>query len=493
MSSLERSGMQKAVSAGFWNSIDILVRQSIQFIVSVLLARLLGPTDFGIIAVLGFFSGLSQIFLQGLTVALVQRHDTTRDEESAVFWWNMAASLALSAVLLLLAKPVALYFGQPSLDGLMWASAGQIVLTALGAVQVALLTRDLRFAVLVKAGIASSLVSGVVGVAAATLGMGAWALALQMTVAAGLSSAALWALSDWRPRFHLDPASLGRLWRFGSWVSLSTALEVVYTQGFVMVVGKLYGVRELGFYNRAWSTQQLPGNILSLLITRVALPLFSSRAGDPAAVRRGALLAIRVAMMLNLPVMVGLSILSPLVIELLFGAKWLPSAPILSILALAGVLLPLHVINLQLILSRGGSNVFFALEVVKKVVGIVCVGIGSIFGIFGLAWAGLAAAILAFWLNALPNGRALDLGAGRQLIDLSGLALPTGAMAVIVWGGMVRLDRYHLPVAAELAVLVMLGALVYFGIGLGTRSQLFRQVLEIGLEQWRGRRAPVQH
>lgn len=483
---MKQPGVKQAASAGMWSSIEMLFRQGVQFGVSVLLARLLQPADFGVIALLLFFTSLSTVFTQGLTLGLVQRKDTTQDEESAVFWMNMAEAIVVALVLVALGGVIARFYHQPVLKPLMAVAGAQIVLSALGAVQNALLSRELRFDRLMRAGVASSILSGIAGVLAALAGWGVWALALQTVTAAALSSMVLWMVSPWRPSFHFRFGTLRPLWSFGSWLSLSTALEVVYTQGFALLLGKFYGMRQLGFFNRALGTAQLPTSVLSMLVSRIALPLFSARNDDPAAVRRGARLAIGLSMMLNVPAMLGLAILSPLVTQLLFGTKWLPSAPILSILALGGMLLPLHVVNVQIVLAQGASVVFFRLEVAKKLAGVTCVLAGSLFGIYGLAWSGVVASIIAFWLNAMPNRRSIDYGMLRQVIDLSGLFLPSAAMCGVIW--LLR-GIIVAPLVVEVAVLVLAGAATYLAAGLALRVSLFRDALDIGFNLLRSGRA----
>jgi len=286
----------------------------------------------------------------------------------------------------------------------------------------------------------------------------------------------LWFVFGWRPQLHFRLRSITSLLGFGAWLSVSSVLDVLYTQGFSLLVGKLHGVRDLGFYNRAFGTQQLPSNILSLIIGRVALPLFSPRAGDPGAIRRGMRLAISTAMILNVPIMVGLALLPDLVITTLFGSKWLSAAPILSILAASGLLFPLHVINLQVLLAQGGSRTYFQLEMLKKLVGIACIVTGSLFGIHGLAWSQVIANGLAFLLNAAPARRRLGYGPLAQLWDLRGIFLCS-----LVMGASLGLSRHMLSLSnpLQLAVLVPVGALVYLACGFGLRISSFMEALQI--------------
>lgn len=461
------------VKAGAWSTIDVLLRQGAQFIVSVILARLLAPEDFGIIALLAFFTSLSIVFVQGgLSIALIQRQQTSHAEESAIFWWNLAASVVLGLAFIAAGPILATYFGQPVLRSLVFVAAAQLVLSAIGGVHTALLTRQMRFDLLTKAGIFASLISGAIAVLAAILHAGVWALALQVITMTLINSAALWFALGWRPTLHFRFGTIRELFGFGAWVSVGNVLDVVYTNGFALLIGKLHGVRELGYYNQASATQLLPSSALSTIVGRVSLPLLAANQDDPDALRKSLRLAIRGVMLVNLPAMTGLALLSDLVVEVLFGPRWMPAASILSILALGGILFPLHVINLQLVLARGQTAIFVRNEVIKKSLGIVCVVIGSLFGVVGLAWGQVVYSALGFIVNASAARRDLGYGPIQQLCDLAEITAITLFMA-----GAVYVAKASLPTGplVTLAACVISGAAIYATAGWFSGSQAFRE------------------
>jgi teichuronic acid exporter len=463
--------IERAATAGLWSTIDIGSRLGVQFVVTIILARLLMPADFGIIALLAFFSSLATVFVQGgLLVALIQRQETTRDEESATFWWNLLASLGFALLLILLAPQVARFYGYPVLRLLMFVDAAQVVISALGAVQTALLIRTLRFADLAKAGVPATIVSGAAGIGAALLGAGVWALAIQLVSMTAANTIMLWWVCDWRPSLHARLSTLRPLIAFGAWFGLSSTLEILYSQGFALIVGKLYGMPSLGLYNRAANTQLLPSNILSATISRVALPLFSARGEDPERMRQGLKRAIGFVMLINLPVMTGMALLPDLIILALFGEKWLPAAPILAILAWGGLIFPLHVLNLQVMLAQGRSGTYFRVEMIKKVVGVGCLTVGSIFGILGLALSQLIFGFLALFINVEPIRRNLGYGVARQIGDVGGTVLITAIMAAAV---VLLRPLLHFSPLRNLVTLVFAGAAVYVGTGFALRVRSF--------------------
>lgn len=466
----------------------MVARQGVMFAVSIVLARLLAPEDFGTIALLALFTSLSVVFVQGgLSIAIIQRQRTTPNEESAIFWWNLIASILFGLAIILAGPALASFFDQPVLGALVFVAATQLVFAAAGAVHTALLTRDLRFDLLTKASLVSSLGSGAVAIAAAAMGGGVWALALQIVTMTLLNTAALWFAVAWRPSLHFRFHTIRELFGFGAWVSVGNVLEVLYTNGFALLVGKLHGVRDLGFYNQASATQLLPSSALSTIVGRVSLPLLASNQDDPDALRSNLRLAIRCVMLVNLPAMVGLALLSDLVITVLFGSRWLPAAPILSILALGGILFPLHVINLQLVLARGQSATFMKNEIIKKSLGIICVVVGSLFGIVGLAWSQVVYSALGFVVNAGPARRDLDYGLLRQLSDLAGIAAVTLVMAVSVY--FLRATLSATSPLVTLAACTLSGVAIYATLGWLSASPVFRDPVILLAHAFRSNRA----
>ncbi|WP_230772241.1 lipopolysaccharide biosynthesis protein [Sphingomonas sp. Leaf4] len=423
----------KGLIAGLWSSIDLGMRFFVQFVVSIVLARLLSPTDFGIYALTAVFIALSTVLIDGgFSSAIIQKKEVSAEEQTAVFWYNLTAAALIAAGIALVAPSMADWFGHPVLRPLLYVTAIVVPLAALASVPAAMLQRHLRFDLVAKAGLTASLISGMVAIVAALNGAGIWSFAIQALVNAFINTVLVWILGGWRPlgRPHLRAAR--ELAGFGSLVALSGLLEVAYAQGSLLIIGKLHGARDLGFYNRAQNLQNLPSGILAAIVTRVALPIFSTKSDDVVALRRGVRLAQGVVMLINLPLMGALAVMPDLLIEVLYGPKWLFAAPILSVLAIGGVLFPLHSVNLQLILAQGRSDLYLKVELVKKCIGIAFVGVGSLFGIMGLAVGQTLFVYIAFFINAGVAGRLIGYPPLAQLRDLAGTVVLTLTMVALL-------------------------------------------------------------
>jgi O-antigen/teichoic acid export membrane protein len=413
----------RAMAAASWSGIDILFRQFLQFAVAIVLARLVSPEEFGILALLSLFMGIAAAFIDsGFSAALIQRQDLTPTDESTVFWLNLSmggvAALALSAS----AHLVADLFAQPALVLLAYLMALNIWMSAAGAIHGTLLTKTLNARTQLKVGVLATAGAGVVAVAMALRGYGIWALAAQTVVATCLSTALLWYYHPWRPLLTFSWASAVRLFGFGGYMFASGLLDTLYSRAYTLVIGKFHGVSELGFYNRADSMKQLPVGVLTALLGRVALPVFSEVAHDRARLRRGVQLSLRCLMLVNVPMMLGLAALANPLVRTLLGAQWAPAVPLLQILCIAGVFWPLHVVNLNALMAQGRSHLFFRIEVAKKLIGLGMLMLGAFWGVWGIAWSQAVLGGVAFAINAHYTERLLGYGGWAQCRDVAPIA-----------------------------------------------------------------------
>lgn len=464
---------EKARAAVVWSGLDTFIRQGFGFVISVILARLLLPEDFGTVALLALFLGLAGLFVHaGLGNALVQRQDITHTDESTVFWFNLLVALAMMLLLFGIAPLIAEFFGIAALAPLTMLMAVNIPIGALGIVHGALMAKRLDFKTPMKVGVASSLVSGLVAVAMAWAGHGFWALAGQAIAGSVVTVVLLWALDRWRPLWVLSGASFRKLFGFSSWLYLSGLLDVVYQRGYTLLIGKFYGTRDLGIYNRADNVQGLATGLITDTVSKVAFPLFSSVNQEPERLRNGMRMAVRSMMLITAPCMMGLAVLAGPFIQVVFGDKWLEAAPILQVLCLTGLLYPLHVINLNVLQAQGHTKLFFKLELVKKSVGILLLIGGSWFGLIGIALGRAIGSIFALFVNSYYTKQLLSYGMAGQIKDSAMSLFLAVVMAGIVY--MVE-DRMQAIGALALFLLIVCGAVIYWILNFVSRSLAYRQ------------------
>lgn len=468
---------QRALTATAWSGADLLLRQSLQFATTVFLARLLTPEDFGSIAMLMLFIGIAVVLLDGgFSAALIQRRDVDQTDESTVFWFNVGIGSAVALCLCVIAPHVASFYRQPVLMPLTNAMALTVFIGSLGAIHQTLLSRQLDFRTQMKVNAAAGLIAGGIAIVMAWRGYGVWALAIQSIAMASVTTALLWVVSPWRPTWRFSRASAQKLFRFGGYYLASSLLEIAYSRVYTLLIGRLYGVRALGFYSNADSTRQIPAGFLAAVLSRVTLPMFSTAASDKATLRRGVQLSIRGMMLFNAPAMLGMAVVAEPLVDVLFGPQWLPAVPILRVLCLAGVLFPLHAINLQVLMAHGYSSLMFRLELIKKLLGVGLIAGGAIWGVLGIAWSQVLFSLLAFGINARYTGKLLGYGGVAQMRDFA----PVCAIAVVV-AAIVYFAGLHWQAAPllKLAGLVALGVILFFGLATVTRLHALRDLLAL--------------
>lgn len=425
----------KAVSAVLWSGADIFFRQGFQFIVTIILARLLSPEEYGTIALLYLFTGLASLFVNcGFSSALIQMQDITHTDESTVFWFNLGMGITTAFGLWQFAPWIADFYSKPVLIPLMGVLALNLLIGALASIHSILLTKRLDFKVQMRIGVFSAVISGVVAVVLAWQGYGVWSLAWQSLTATVLTTILLWKLNDWRPNLVFSYISIQRLFRFGGYLMFSGLLDTAYNRLYTVLIGKQYGAWDLGIYDRAYGTQQLPAGILTSILSRVTFPIFSAVAENKEKLRSGVRHALRGIMLINIPLMLGLLVTADAVLLTLFGEKWVESAPILRVLCLAGILWPLHVINVNVLMAQGHSRLFFLIEVVKKALGLIILLIAANYGVMAIAWSVVVRSVCGLFINTYYTNIHLEYGAWQQTKDCLPSLSVASFMALLVFG-----------------------------------------------------------
>lgn len=467
---------ERAAHAAWWSTLEILARYGVQFVVMVVLARLLNPTDFGLIAMLLVFTSVGTLLVDsGFGAALIQGQQTTTDDETTVFIFTMVIGIVTAVVLALSAPAIAAFFHQAKLIDLTRVMAVVLPLGAFAAVPDALLTMRLNFKARARAEVIASLCSGTVAVVMALRGFGVWSLAWQGIVSLGVRGLLLWFYSGWRPRGRYRGASFHRLFGFGGYMLLTGLLNAVAVRLQSLLIGKLFDARTLGFYTLAQNTQQAPASLIDGILKWVGLPVFSTIAADKAKLRSAFRSSLRMAMFLFVPCMVGMAVVAKPLITLVYGARWAPAAPILSILALSGVLWPIHILNLAAIGAQGKSNLLLRVEVIKQLIGILLILAAAHWSPLAIAGAVLVSGFFGVAINAYYSKKLLGYGALAQLRDQSATCALSLAAAIVGW----VILHWAPPGPVSMLGAVAAAAFVYGGLAMLTRNAALSNLLTL--------------
>lgn len=446
--------------AVFWSAVEIAARYLTQAAVTLILARLLTPDDFGLIALLVVFTSLGSLLTDaGFGSALIQRREIDADDETTVFIFNLGAGVVMAGLLWLGAGAIGRYFSQSELAALTRVAAFAIPLGALGAVPDALLTKRLNFLSRTQAQLIASFGSGSLAVFLAWRGFGAWSLVWQGIAASVLRSCSLWFFSGWRPCGIFRVASFRSLFGFGGYTLLGNLLYAISGRLQSAIIGKLFDARSLGYYTLAQSVPDAPMSLMGALLGRLGLPVFSTMSDHPDKLRDALRVSLRLSMFLFIPCMFGIALVARPLVVTLYGDKWSPAVPAVSLLAIASSIYPLHVLNLSVLNAQGRSDRSFRLEAIKNSSIVVLTLLAAPFGPNGIAGAMIVAGALCAFINTWYTQKTLGFGLVSQLLDQKDTILLTVLASIPAWCVLHWNALGVLPTIAAIAVAV----LVYLG------------------------------
>lgn len=430
----EQSLKDKTVRGVGWSAIDNVAQYAVQFVVSIVLARLLSPEDYGLLGIIAIFTAVCTALINGgFGSALIRKKDATEDDYNTAFIVNIGMSLVLYAVIFLCAPAIANFFERGELVLLTRVSSIGMIIGALALVQRTRLTKRIDFKTQTKITLIASIGSGVIGIAMAALGCGVWALVSQSLLSQLLSAFFLWLFNKWMPRLSFSSNSFRELFGFGWKMMVSNVLDTVWKELYQFVVGKFYSPATLGQYTRAKQFSQLLSSNLTNVIQRVTYPVLSDIQDDKDRMISAYRRIIKTTMFITAIGMFSLGAVSEPLLYCLIGPKWHEAATYLPLICISGSLYPLHAINLNMLQVQGRSDLFLGLEIVKKIIGLAPLLVGAFVGIMPMLFVNLVTGIIAFFLNSYFSGKYLGYSSWRQLKDIApsyGIAL---MVAISMW------------------------------------------------------------
>ena len=428
----ENLSMGTLRKALFWSAMERFGLQGTGFLLSIILARLLSPREYGLIGMLMVFCGIGQVFADsGLSTALVQRPANSTDDEATVFYLNIGAGVVLTLLICAVSPLVARFYGQPVLIPLLCVLALQVLLSSFGIVQFALLARAMDFRRQAIIGTLSVLLSGVVGISMALSGLGVWSLAGQSVTGALFSSLLVWRLGNWRLAGRFRLASFREMWPFSSRLLASDVLNTLFENLYNVVIGRMYRPADLGLFTRARTFAQFPAGFVTSIIAQATLPAFSRIQGDLALLKSSVRRGVSHVGRGTLPGNGGpwRFIAEPLV-RCLLTDKWAACVPYLQVLAFAGMLYPLHALHLNVLMAQGRSDLLLRVEFIKKALIILTLVCTFRFGVSAMVWGILVFSVVCLAVNGYYTRELLNYRWREQALDLAPFFGASAVMAL---------------------------------------------------------------
>ena len=455
----EQSLKNKTVKGVGWSAMDVLLNQGITFLVGIVLARLLSPSEYGLIGICTIFIVIfNGIIDSGFSAALIRKVDATDDDYNTMFITNMVLSLFLFIILYLFAPFIAKFFKHPELVNLVRVMGLVLLLQAMSIVQYTILSKRLDFKTKTKASAISAFCSGVIGIGMALAGFGVWSLVGQQVSRHLFYTVCLWVLNKWWPKWCFSKSSFKYMWGFGWKMMLSGLLDNTWQQLYQVVVGKFYSPSTLGQYSRSKEYAQIFSVNVSAVVQRVSYPVLSDLQKDEGRMLAAYRKVIKVTMFVTAICMFFMAGVAEPMMYCLIGPQWHQAASFLPLICISLSLYPLHAINLNMLKVMGRSDIYLILEIIKKVIAVGPLCLGIFVGIKWMLIGTIVTGIISFFLNSYYSGKRLHYSSWKQIKDIA----PFYGIGIIIAFSVYFLN--YMPISKYIVFIIQLvvGSVVFF-------------------------------
>ena len=424
----------KTIHGVGWSFIDNISNSGITFLVGLVLARLLTPEEYGIMAMIAIFIAISNSIIDsGFSNALIRKTRIERVDYNTVFYFNLTVSILIYVLLHLAAPAISVFFKEPVLLAVIRVIGWVLIINALAIIPRTQFVRNVDFKTQTKVSLISSISSGVIGIGMALGGMGVWSLVGQQLSRQFLNTLFLWVYSKWHPVWEFSMKSFKELFGFGSKLLLSGLLDTIYKNIYYIVIGRFYTSAQLGQYTRAEQFNMIFSSNLTSVVQRVSYPVLSSIQEEPERLREAYRKVIKITMLITFACMLGLAAVAKPLILILIGEKWLPAVYFLQIICFSGMLYPLHAINLNILQVKGRSDLFLKLEIIKKIIAVGPIVVGIAYGIECMLWGSVLTSFIAYFLNSYYSANLINYPTGEQIKDILPTLLTSFVVAAFMW------------------------------------------------------------
>ena len=472
----------RAIHATIWSVIERVGAEGVRLSVTVILARLLLPEQYGLIAMLFVFLALVNAFMDsGLGSALVQKEGVTSADYSSVFYFNMSVGLAAYILFFFLAPLIAAFYNEPKLVDLTRFMSLSLIVIAGGMVQGVILERDINFKVLTKVSFLSLSVSGILAIYLASRGAGVWSIAIQSVVYYSVRTTLLWLYVGWRPGREFSLSALKPLYSYGYKILGYRMIESAFQNVYTLLIGKYFGARELGYFTQARNIQESVTSNLVNIVERVTFPVMARIQDDDARLKFAYKRVLQLLAFLNFPVMLGILAIAHPLVRVMFGDRWLSSVPYIQLLSAAGAIYAIQAISTNVLKAKGRSDLVLKLVIFKKAIALGMIFASFPWGVKGILAGFVIASGLGFLIDARWSGALIAYPLKEQVRDILPPAVLSLAMALATY---LLASVLTVPSAVKLVIQVPFAVGFYF---LGVKIlrlealSLFFEVLRTGV------------
>lgn len=425
---------KQALSGMLWSFSQQFGTQIISFTINIVLARILVPSDFGIIALFSVVTATALAIVDGgLTSSLIRTQNHNERDLSTVFWFNTIIASIVYCLIYFIAPFIAEFYKLEILTSVIRVYCLILIVNSFAAVQNVLFVKEMDFKTSFKIQMPSLIISGICGILFAYNGYGVWALVYYYLLQQIVSTIQYWFYSKWRPVFLFDKEKFNYHFNFGYKLSLSSLLDSFFTNLYTVVIGKYFLPLTLGYYNQADNLKQIPVANISSALTQVVFPLLSKLSHDNVKLKEVYRMIMKLIIFVLSPILLLSIIIATPLFRFVLTEKWLPSVPYFQVLAIAGILYPIHVYNLNILKVKGRTDLILKLQLIKKVLFVLVLIISVSFGMMGIVWGQVIYSVLALFINSYYTEKLLDYKISSQILDLLPAFMLSFAVMVVFY------------------------------------------------------------
>ena len=473
---MEKNLKKQTVHGVIWSAVQRFSTQGIQFITTIIMARMLTPSDYGVVGMLDVFIAILSVFVDsGFINALTRKQDRTHTDICTVFFFNIGISILAYCILFLIAPLVASFYSIPELCIILRLLGLIIIIDSFAAVQMTLMIINLNFKIQTKISIISLIISGAIGIILAYNNYTYWALVIQSLLYGIISTSLYWYYSTWRPSLIFSKQSFREMFSFGSKILVTSLINTTYGNLYSLVIGKVFSANILGNYSRANAYANFPSSNLTSILQRVTYPVLCKLQDDKTLLSDAYRKLIRTSAFIIFPLMTGLSALAHPFIIIILGAKWDLCAVMLQIICFALMWYPIHALNLNLLLVKGRSDLLLRTEIIKKIIGIIVLCISVPFGIIALCYSGILTSIICLIINTYYTGKLINVGFTRQMVDIS----ITFIISITMWGLIIFINNFIENILLQMIVGIAIGGVFYLTVSYIFNKKELNNVLSL--------------
>lgn len=467
---------KNVVNNFIWRFAERCGSQAVTLIVSIVLARILTPGDFGTVSLVMVFTTIMQVFVDsGLGTALIQKKDADDLDFSSVFYFNFAVCLILYAVMFMAAPLIAGFYNDTSLILIIRVISLTIIISGVKGIQQSYVSRNMLFKRFFFATLGGTIFSAFLGIGMAYAGCGVWSIVAQQLSNTAIDTLILWVTVKWRPKKLFSWKRLKGLLSYGWKLLISSLLDTVYNNLRNLIIGKIYTSADLAYYNQGDKFPKVIVTNINASIDSVLLPSMAGEQDHRDRVKSMTRRAIKTSTYIMAPLMMGLMFCAEPVVKLLLTDKWLPCVPYLRIFCFTYMFWPIHTANLNAIKAMGRSDLFLKLEIVKKIMGLTLLLLTMRISVMAMAYSLIVSGICSQVINSWPNWKLLNYNYFEQLRDI----LPSIIIALIMGIIVYFVGFLRLPTIVILLIQVLTGAAIYIGVSALLHLEEFEYLFEM--------------